>query len=74
MNGNEGVCALIMEEKMMTVVKKTCRCMLKVSCEKKYCSITYGGQHCHGVLDFLRGNGIYLTTYEELQRERREHI
>jgi len=59
----------------MTVVKKTCRCMLKVSCEKKYCSITCGGQHCHGgVLDFLREKESYLTTYEELQWERREHI
>ena len=59
----------------MTVVKKTCRCMLKVSCEKKYCSITCRDQHCHWTCaKCFKGNEGYLTTYEELQRERREHI
>lgn len=54
MDGKEGACVLIMEAKRMTVVKKTCRCMLKASWEKKYCSITCGGQQCHdAVLDFL---------------------
>jgi hypothetical protein len=32
----------------MTVVKKMCRCMLKASCEKKYCSITCTDQYRHG--------------------------
>jgi len=51
----------------MAVVKNMCRCMLKASCEKKYCSITCGGQHRHrGVLDLYGGKKMYLTTYEEL--------
>lgn len=29
------------EAKRMVVVKKRWRCMLNVSCEKKYCSMTY---------------------------------
>jgi hypothetical protein len=37
------VCALSIAAKRMAEVKKMCRCMLKASCEKKYCSITCGG-------------------------------
>ena len=32
--------ALIIAEQRMAVVKKTCRCMLKGSVAKKYCSTT----------------------------------
>jgi hypothetical protein len=43
--GGVEVCARSIEAKRMAVVKKMCRCMLKASCEKKYCSITCGGQN-----------------------------
>jgi hypothetical protein len=48
------------------VVKKTCRCMLKASCEKKYCSTTCGSPSWVTLCTHnLLGQTTYLATYKE---------
>lgn len=63
-----------MAAKVIDVVKRRCRCRLKVSWEKKYCSITCMRDDSVSFSLAMGQEKTNLATDEELQRKCREHV